>query len=195
MRTDREEMPLNCVSWTAARAFCQYFGGDLPTEAQWEYAAQTANGPADTLYPYGDADPSCEHVVFGRLAIGNLAFVGGNRLHRPGATGSGRGSRAAFPGDDVTPGIGLVGMSGSMSEFMVDAYAPFVSACWARASIVDPACIDDASVIRSLRGGSWGQSSIFLNPSLRLADNIFENGLPASQTFQGFRCVYHEGAP
>jgi formylglycine-generating enzyme required for sulfatase activity len=56
---DRERFALNCVSWAAARAFCRFEGGDLPTEAQWEYVAQVYGRDAKTRYPWGDSVPFC----------------------------------------------------------------------------------------------------------------------------------------
>jgi hypothetical protein len=35
----KEDFPLNQVVWAAARRICQFVGGDLPSEAQWERAA------------------------------------------------------------------------------------------------------------------------------------------------------------
>jgi len=43
-------LPVNCVSWYMAFAFCAYDGGRLPTEAEWNYAA--AFGSAQRPYPW-----------------------------------------------------------------------------------------------------------------------------------------------
>lgn len=46
-----EEHPVVEVSWHGARAFAEWIGGDLPTEAQWEKAAE---GGRDARWPWGD---------------------------------------------------------------------------------------------------------------------------------------------
>jgi len=43
--------PMVKVSWSEARAFCKWAGGDLASEAQWEHAAR---GPEGLVYPWGN---------------------------------------------------------------------------------------------------------------------------------------------
>ena len=59
---NREAYPLNCVGWQLGRELCQFEGGDLPTEAQWEYVAQVAGSADATVkrtYPWGEQQPGC----------------------------------------------------------------------------------------------------------------------------------------
>lgn len=136
--SDREGHPVNCVDWMTAQAFCVWDGGRLPTEAEWEFAARSAD-TAGHPYPWGVMpDPPTDAYVCwsgvnartGTCLVENLT----------GFTG-----RSPF---------GVRHMSGNVWEWVADAQALYTATpCWGRVGAVDPVCVGSATSRRMTRGG------------------------------------------
>ena len=69
-RFNQPEQPVVEVSWSDATAFCQWLSAesghriDLPTEAQWEFAAR---GLDSWVYPWGNEEPNQTRAHFDRI--------------------------------------------------------------------------------------------------------------------------------
>ena len=51
--------PINCVEYEYAKAFCNFMGRRLPTETEWEFAANGLTVSTDVKYPWGNVwDPA-----------------------------------------------------------------------------------------------------------------------------------------
>jgi formylglycine-generating enzyme required for sulfatase activity len=179
-----EGMPLNCVPWDAARAYCQAMGGDLPTEAQYEYAAR---GLKSYNFVWGRDPPSCEDTVFGRVGYGMFEDRAASCKPDipPGGplpAGSGRRDRLALTGSEI------VDLVGNVSEFCLDYFQEVQGPFWGTPMLFeDPRCDDpDLEPSRVAVGTNWGWSN---------ADRVahtrgrWPEPTPALSTMIGFRCV------
>ncbi len=57
---EKQNDPINCVTWQQARTFATWVGARLPSESQWEYAARSGNHQFD--YPWGNTTVSCQYA-------------------------------------------------------------------------------------------------------------------------------------
>ena len=60
--TDRDKHPINGVDWNQAKSFCEWAGGRLPTEKEWE---AEASNKGSRKYPWGEEEVSCDRVIWG----------------------------------------------------------------------------------------------------------------------------------
>ena len=157
------DLPVTKVNWDDAKAYCEWAGGRLPTEAEWEYAAR--GGRSDSKYPWGDQfDP--------RLAN---AFKTDQKLKRP--------FLETVPVRRLGTGNGfnLFDVVGNVREWTSDIYDP-------RAYSRNPSsgASDEASTSkeRVVRGGSFYGADKHLRISAR--DHL-DGTSDDNQT--GFRCV------
>ena len=191
----REDFPLNCVSWAAARAFCQAHGGDLPTEAQWEYAAAKAGRPFKTGYPWGDQDqaPPCNQAVFARIGpngpVASRTCLGSGKPYGP----------AAVTDPDALNDITVLGvrdLGGNVAEWALDSFYPYDSPCWTAATLTDPVCWENDATARAARGGSFENSAVVMSPWNHIRhDQLGDMDEPlrvVGHNSVGFRCVFRE---
>jgi sulfatase modifying factor 1 len=174
----QETLPIDCVNWYEAYAFCIWDGGFLPSEAEWEYAA--AGGSQQREYPWGSADPatSNQYAIYdGYYPDGAVPDAA------PGTPGSPMGVSVAnlAPVGTATLGgtlFGQLDLAGNVSEWNLD---------WQASSYANP-CADCAGLAaasyRVTRGGNFVGSLPFLLSSFRVADP------PGTRSFYfGFRCA------
>lgn len=137
-----ETLPVTCLTWYEAAAFCIWDDGYLPTEAEWNYAA--TGGDQQRAYPW--SQPAADTSIDGARAVYSTA--------KPAAVGS----RPA--GADRW---GVADLGGNVAEWVLDWSDSYPMPCTDCGAIAAPG----AGPSRVYRGGGWDSPASDLRTGAR----------------------------
>jgi len=155
-----DSFPATAMTWDQARQFCEWSGGRLPSEAEWEYAARAGSssaryGSLDEIAWYGDNS--------GNSPVDTTALWASDRQHyaqRLYANGNG-----PHPVGQKKPNAWkLYDTLGNIWNWVADWYA---GGYYQQGAAADPPG-PSSGTLRLLRGGSW----FFSAPSIRVSNRL-----------------------
>lgn len=141
-----EQHPVVEVSWYGAKAYCNWYGLRLPTEASWEFAAR--GGLASNQFIYAGSDSPTEVGWFTNNASGQTHPVGGLAANE----------------------LGAYDMNGNVWEWCEDWYA---ADYYAGNFITDPTG-PSSGTTKVLRGGSFREEAVTTTARFALAPDVTE---------------------
>ncbi|MGL5683513.1 MAG: fimbrillin family protein [Marinifilaceae bacterium] len=173
---DKEQCPVINVTWYGAKEYALWVGGDLPTEAQWEFAAK---GTIQGLQPFG--------LGSGKLLNGEKANINGRFIYDVDQggnidLGTGNGiflGMTTNVGKYPSNGYGINDMHGNVSEWCNDwvdniPYTP----------VIDPVG-PVTGTLKVVKGGSWNDKAMDAKTLSR------QSFLPSEYSEKrGFRVVF-----
>jgi eukaryotic-like serine/threonine-protein kinase len=177
-KPDRENHPINCVSFYLAESYCSFKKKRLPTEAEWEFAARGSDG---RKFPWGD-DPGAAE----RMNAGGTEFTRWEKKHGLPT------SPVLYEMDDGFEGTAPVGsFPKGKTRFGAD---DFIGNVWEWTGdwfetykpdeVINPKGAPNGDR-KAIRGGAFnGGNLLWLKPAFR-----FHQVPDATTPVIGFRCV------
>jgi formylglycine-generating enzyme len=161
-KLDHHNHPINNVSWTDARAYCEWRQQRLPTEAEWEKAAR---GVDKRKYPWGNQKVTCDYTIMNQGGFG----CGTNSTAPTCLRAAGNSA------------YGLCDMAGNVSEWTADWYDENF---FAKNTYQNPVNLNGSNY-RVLRGGSWRNA----DPKYFRSSNRNKDYPKFRNVLYGFRCA------
>ncbi len=162
-KAGKENHPAIAVTWYGAKAYAEWVGGRLPTEAEWEYAAKGGNKSKG--YKYSGSDE-----------LKDVAWYWENSLNPENEIYSGKGTHEV--GTKKANELGLKDMSGNAYEWCNDWYGSYT-----RDAQTNPQGASSGTR-RVLRGGGWSAEATACRVSSR------GSNMPSFDHSIGFRVVF-----
>lgn len=129
--------PVVCIDWYLAQAFAKWLGGNLPTEAQWEYVAR---GSAGYKYSWGNEKLTCDLANYSGC-VGRTMPVGSYR--------------------DGVSWVGALEMNGNVWEWVHSEYRDYPY------NADDGRENNNSNNYRVVRGGSFRSSAFSIRAAYR----------------------------
>lgn len=175
-----EELPINCITWYEAMAFCIWDGGYLPTEAEWNYAA--SGGNEQRAFPWstppGDLAIGCGYANY----FINVPFMSSCIDGMPGSSDTpGAPNQVGSESSKGDSKWGQSDLGGNVTEWVLDLFNDYLMSCDDCANLTTPATPPS----RVARGGSFASTS----NDLRTGSRQF--GTPSGRyPNYGMRCAH-----